>query len=119
MGRILTERERAVLSFMVDHGVAVADKVPVREIARARWRESLLTVTAGASCGCVQCPSIDLVDGRGPGIRAGRKRVVLSAEHPKASLLLFIDYDRLSSLELAPHGDDVIAEFPPVSELSV
>jgi len=43
----------------------------------------------------------------------------MSAEHPNASLLLFIEYDRLSYLELAPHGDEVIGQFPPSSELDV
>lgn len=44
---------------------------------------------------------------------------MLSAHHPKASLLLFIDEDRLSYLELAPHGDEVWDHFPPVAELSL
>lgn len=44
---------------------------------------------------------------------------MLRADHPKASLLLFIDDDRLSYLELAPHGDEAIDHFPPVVELSI
>jgi len=52
------------------------------------------------------------------GRRAGGN-IVLSAEHPKASLLLFIEHDRLNYLELAPHGDEAIGQFPPSSELDV
>jgi hypothetical protein len=44
---------------------------------------------------------------------------VLSASHPDASLMLFIDGDRLSYLELAPHGDRPFPEFPPVGDISV
>ncbi|GAA2997590.1 hypothetical protein [Microbacterium aurantiacum] len=46
-------------------------------------------------------------------------RIVLTAEGPGASLLLFIDDGRLSYLELAPHVDDVVADFPPIEALTV
>ncbi|WP_281270256.1 hypothetical protein [Cryobacterium soli] len=43
---------------------------------------------------------------------------MLSAAHPDATLLLFVDNDRLSYLELAPHGDDAFSEFPLAAQLS-
>ncbi|MBO0596498.1 hypothetical protein I2485_04185 [Nesterenkonia sp. E16_7] len=118
MGRPLTARERDVLAFMVDNAVPSAGDRPVPAAARERWRRSIPTTTAGRGCECGACPSIDLVDERARTSKGGRS-VVLSAEHPKASVLLFIDADRLSYLELAPHGDEAIDHFPSVAELSV
>ena len=49
----------------------------------------------------------------------GGTRVVLEAAVPEAMLLLFIDGDQLSHLELAPIDPDVaVAEFPPAESLS-
>ena len=62
--------------------------------------------------------SIDLEDQRGQTPEGG-DRIVLSAHHSTASLLLFIDDDQLSYLELAPHDDEAWDQFPPVAELSV
>ena len=118
MSRNLTDREREVLTFMVDYALPVAEKRPVRASARERWRRSIPTIMAGPPCECGECPSIELVDGRGR-ISKGGRNIVLSAEHPKVSLLLFIEHDRLSYLELATHGDEVIGQFPPSSELDV
>jgi hypothetical protein len=117
MSRELTEREREVLAFLLEHGATFADDQPVTIEQRSRWRARLADVRAGAPCGCGTCPSIVLEDAGGSVPDSGR-RVVLSAGHPDASLLLFVDADRLSYLELAPHGDDVFAEFPPVTELT-
>lgn len=118
MGRPLTARERDVLSFMIDRAVPFADDPPVPAGSRERWRQSVHTTTAGRGCACGACPSIDLQDQRGQTSKGGRS-VVLSADHAKASVLLFIDADRLSYLELAPRGDEGIDHFPPVAELSV
>lgn len=118
MGRPLTERERDVLTFMIDTAVPSGDDPPVSAATRARWRRSIPTTTAGQRCACGACPSIDLVAERAGAARRERN-VVLSAGHPKASLLLFIHDDRLSCLELAPHGDEPIGHFPPVAELRV
>ncbi len=118
MARPLTERERNVLTFMVDTAVPFVGDPPLQAGARDRWRLLITTAQAGRRCGCGSCPSNELEDehGRTP---TGGRRVVLNASHPKASLLLFIDDDRLSYLELAPLGDDVFEYFPLVSELTV
>ncbi|EXF24003.1 hypothetical protein BG28_09030 [Nesterenkonia sp. AN1] len=118
MGRPLTERERDVLTFMIERAVPFADDRPVPAGSRERWRQSVPSTTAGRGCACGTCPSIDLEDQHGQ-TPDGGDRIVLSAHHPKASLLLFIDEDRLSYLELAPHGDEVWDHFPPVAELSL
>ncbi|MET2011529.1 hypothetical protein ABXJ56_08280 [Microbacterium chocolatum] len=118
MGRDLTERERAALTFLVDHAVPFAGDPPVPDDTRRRLRDQIPTTRAGARCSCGTCPSIELQDAAGVTPVGGSRRV-LTAEGPGASLLLFIDDDRLSYLELAPHGDDVVAEFPPVEALTV
>ena len=117
MGRALTDREREVLAFMVENAGVFADDPPVSFEARQRWLSQVSGARAGSPCGCGTCPSIAIEDEHGRTPDSGR-RVVLSAGHPDASLLLFIDGDRLSYLELAPHGDDVFPEFPPVAALT-
>jgi hypothetical protein len=116
MGRELSDPEREVLCFLLEHGATFADDPPVTFEQRARWRAKVADARAGAPCGCGTCPSIALEDAAGHVPERGR-RFVLCAGHPDASLMLFIDSDRLSYLELAPHGDDVFARFPQASEL--
>ena len=116
--RELTDRERDVLTIMVESAEPFAgDPAPTFE-ERARWRSQLAGAHAGTPCGCGTCPSIELTDENGI-TPSGGNRVVLEGATPGASLLLFIDGDRLSYLELAPHGDDVFTEFPLVSTVSV
>jgi hypothetical protein len=51
---------------------------------------------------------------------AGRRAFVkANASHPGASLLLFLDDDRLSYLEVAPHGNDAFPELPSATLLTV
>ncbi|GAA1112788.1 hypothetical protein GCM10009650_15190 [Nesterenkonia jeotgali] len=118
MGRPLTERERDVLRFMIENALPSGGDQPVPAASRERWRRSIPATLAGPGCVCDACPSIELEDGRGRTSKGGRS-VVLSAEHPEASLLLFIDDDRLSYLELAPHGEDAWDQFPAVPDLSL
>ena len=118
MGRGLTDREREMLAFMVEHAGVSADERPVSYEARKRWLGQVATARAGDMCACGTCPSITLEDEHGYTPTGGR-RVVLSAGHPDASLLLFIDGDRLSYLELAPHGDEPHPEFPPLADITV
>jgi hypothetical protein len=118
MGRELTDRERDMLAFMVENGTSCADDPPVSVAARQRWRAQAGAARAGSPCGCGTCPSITIEDEHGRTPERGR-RVVLSASHPDASLMLFIDGDRLSYLELAPHGDRPFPEFPPVADIRV
>ena len=116
MARDLTERERDVLAFMVDSAHTFAGDPPVREEDRGRWRAQLAGAHAGRACGCGSCPSIEIETGADVATASGH-RVVLNAAHPGATLLLVIDDDRLSYLELAPHGDKAFSEFPVVAQL--
>lgn len=119
MIRDLTERERDVLAFMVDSAQTFAGDPPVLEEDRGRWRAQLVRAHAGRACGCGSCPSIEIETGPDTNVAtATGHRIVLTAAHPDATLLLFVDDDRLSCLELAPHGDEAFAEFPLVDQLS-
>jgi hypothetical protein len=114
--RELTRRERDVLALMIDHGTCDADE-SVMEADRARWRAQLATARAGRHCGCGTCPSIELTDEAGVSPGMTSSRVVLNAETDKAMLLLFIDDDQLSYLELAPTDERTFAEFPDPADI--
>lgn len=116
MGRELTEVERAVLVAMIRHGVGFEDQSPVQAAQRKRWLHQVPTVLAGPTCGCGTCPSIELEDEHGAIPTIG-SRVVLTAATRESLLLLFIDDDRLSYLELAPTGETPTDSFPGTAEL--
>jgi hypothetical protein len=105
---------------------------PIAAERRRLWEDRLGEVVVTSICDCGTCPSI----GMRPRLRADRPnlhgthakdesrddrggnadwsdRVVLTADTPGAMLLLFIDNDCPSYLELAPIHDDLsFAEFP-------
>ena len=113
--RALTRRELDVLTVMVERATPFdpdgADQ-GVGDADRMRWRAQLPTTRVGRACGCGSCPSIELTDAAGASPGVTTSRVVLSAETDEALLLLFIDDDRLSYLELAPSADHAVEEFP-------
>lgn len=116
MGRELTEREREVVGFLLDAASPLAGEGSLTADRRDQLRESLVSARAGKPCPCGACPSIEIEDRAGATSQGG-KRVVLSAAVPNASVLLFIDGGRLSYLELAPHDNEPVREFPPVTHL--
>jgi hypothetical protein len=101
--RPLTARERETLVAMVEHG-RPDDDAAVAPQRRARWRQRADAGLVYGRCGCGQCPSIDLGDLDGPARDTG-SRVVLAAEHGTAIVLLFVDDDRPSYLELFDVGE--------------
>lgn len=119
MIRDLTDREREVLLLMIARAPAHGDESSATAADRLRWREQAGTVRAGRPCGCGTCPSVELVDEDGRTPEGRSSRVVLSAGAPGALVLLFVDDDRLSYLELAPDEDEVFEEFPPAAELDL
>lgn len=116
MSRQLTEIERAALVAMIRYGVGFKDQGPIWAADRMRWLHQVPDVLAGPGCQCGTCPSIELEDEHGA-IPAIRSRVVLTAATADALLLLFIDQDRLSYLELAPIEEHPITAFPAPAEL--
>jgi hypothetical protein len=113
--RALTDRELAVLSFMVEHGTPAGVRVDGAD--RARWHAQLAGTRAGRPCGCGTCPSVELTDADGVTPQADGRRVVLEAQTDEALLLLFVDDDRLSYLELAPLGERTFDAFPEPADL--
>ncbi|MFF2266819.1 hypothetical protein ACFVTZ_01020 [Cellulosimicrobium cellulans] len=115
--RPLTPRERDVLARMVRDGDR-DEAVPHDQDAadRRRWLTQVDGVRVHGTCGCGTCPTIDLGDATGPTTAEG-PRVVLSAGVDHALVLLFVDGDRLSRLELAPLDETVFPEFPPAVDL--
>ena len=103
--RPLTPREAAVLVAMIERGVTMDDDTPVSDADRSRWLAQMIRTRAGRPCGCVSCPSIGLTDVDGSTPELHDDRVVLQASATGALLLLFVDEDRLSELELAPLSD--------------
>jgi len=116
--RALTQRERQALLAILDRGTSSRDDHPLESSDRARWRAQVPFTRAGRRCGCGQCPSIELTDSQGLTPADGDGRVVLDAWTPGALLMLFVDQDQLSYLELAPMDhDDAMLEFPDPDDI--
>ena len=115
--RPLDDRERAMLVAMVERGTTFDDDVVVTAADRARWRAQVPGTWAGRPCGCGTCPSVELTDADGVTPVGERTRVVLEGGTTGALVLLFVDDDRLSYLELAPTGGATFRRFPPVTDL--
>lgn len=116
VSRNLTDHEREVVLYMLDTAKPFPGDTGLSSTLRERLREQASSALAGPRCACGMCPSIEIEDQAGASPLGG-KRIVLSAATPQASVLLFVDAGRLSYLELAPHGDEPIHEFPPVEDL--
>ncbi len=102
---------------MIERGAADPGAV-VTPADRERWLAHVDGTFAGRPCDCGTCPTIELTDARGrtPGMQ--RSRVVLSGATRELMVLLFVDDDRLSTLEGAPvEPEGVAREFPPAAEL--
>ncbi|WP_432547994.1 hypothetical protein [Kineococcus sp. SYSU DK004] len=115
--RPLTDRERGALTALLERGTGSAGGRPVTAEDRARWSAQVPGTLAGRRCGCGTCPSVELTDAAGRTPASGDGRVVLEASAPGALLLLFVDEDRLSYLELAPLDDAGVAEFPDAGQV--
>jgi len=117
--RPLTPREKAVLIAMIERGVTMDDDTPVSDADRSRWLAQVAHTRAGRPCGCGTCPSIGLTDVDGLTPELQDDRVVLQASATGALLLLFVDEDRLSELELAPMSDKTsFHQFPDPDGMS-
>ncbi len=102
---------------MIDRAPCFDADVRVEHADRTRWRKQLATTRAGRPCGCGQCPSMELTGVTGATPQMTSRRVVLEAAANDAMLLLFIDDDQLSYLELAPTGEQTFADFPHPADI--
>jgi hypothetical protein len=114
----LTSREEAVLVALITRGGSMDDDATVTDDDRARWLSRVPHTRAGRRCACGTCPSLELTDAAGATPKVHDSRVVLEASTTGAMLLLFIDEDRLSYLELAPLDEGAAFQhFPDVQDL--
>jgi hypothetical protein len=115
--RPLTPRETEVVITLLERGTSNDEERRVTPADRTRWLAQVPHTLAGRPCGCGSCPSIELTDATGQTQANSGRRVVLDAEAPGALLMLFIEDDRLSYLELAPLDDVTFTEFPDTTDL--
>ena len=107
MMRALTSAERDLCAAMISQ--AHADDYSITDDDRARWLKLLPETSVSGVCGCGTCPSIELAYQARP-VGSG-SRIVLEAETAvgNALVMLFIDNDRLSCLEVAPMDNEAVS----------
>lgn len=117
--RPLSPAERELLVVLITDGVDSWSEIEITAEDRAAWLAQVPETFAGTRCGCGTCPSIELVDAEGCTPDAEKTRIVLEASTDGALLLLFIDDDRLSYLELAPTEPEAAFDaFPAASAIT-
>lgn len=113
-GRPLTELERSVALAMIDH--ATDDRVTPSPEDRCRWRELIGRATVCGHCDCGLCPSVDLAIDGVPVESCNGRRLVLEASADNRGVILFIDDDKPSYLEVYGFDDDPV-DMPRPEEL--
>jgi hypothetical protein len=114
--RPLSDRERDLIVALIARGTEPGADRAIAASDRERWAGQLPGVMVHGTCGCGTCPSIDLTPDSG-GRPTPTRQTVLEASTANAFLLLFIEDDRPTYLELAPLGDEPITEFPLVADV--
>jgi hypothetical protein len=114
--RPLSDRERDLIVALIARGTEPGADRAIAASDRERWAGQLPGVMVHGTCGCGSCPSIGLVPESYDRPTMARQ-TVLEASTSTASLLLFIEGDRPTYLELAPWGDEPITEFPLVADV--
>lgn len=135
----LTPREHEVALTMIRHAHSSPDEEdratftdaqleawdrpdPITPAQRVTWESNLAEVVVTNPCNCGTCPSIGMrpstrVEDESRDDTGGQgdfaDRVILDATVDECMLLLFIDDDSPSYLELAPTNDEIFTEFPP------
>ena len=108
MARSLTESEHQLISAMITSAKATDPSRFAAQEIWYQWRQKLLgtldRITVGAPCECNKCPSVQLlIDGQA--VSAGGSQVILEAFISEGMVMLFIDDDIPSYLEIAPNPD--------------
>lgn len=114
--RPLADRERDLLVALIARGTEHGGDRVIAASDRERWAGQLAGLMVHGTCGCGTCPSIGLTPDSGDRPTTARQ-TVLEASTSNAFLLLFIEDDRPTYLELAPFGDEPITEFPPLADV--
>lgn len=108
MARSLTKSERQLISAMITSAKAANPEHFEDQHAWYQWRQDLLgtldRLSVGELCDCGKCPSVQLlVDDRE--VPPGRVQVILEAFIAEGIVMLFIDDNLPSYLEIAPNPD--------------
>lgn len=108
MARSVTESERQLISAMIISAKAADPQHFQSQDAWYQWRQQLHKtlgrISVGAACDCGKCPSVQLlIDGQQ--VPAGKSQVILEAFVSDGIVMLFIDDDLPSYLEIAPNLD--------------
>lgn len=108
MARALTDAERQLIRAMIVSAKAANPGLFANQQAWQQWRQELLKsvdkLTAGAACDCGKCPSVELRMEDQPA-SAGSVRVILEAFVADGLVMLYVDGDQPSYLEIAPNLD--------------
>lgn len=103
MTRPLTPQQRDVIAALITNAT-LFDGGEVDAARRKGWLEGVDKLSQGEPCGCGACPSVQLLfDGRPT--PESSPRTVLSADGFNSMVLLFIDDDKPSYLEVAEYGE--------------
>lgn len=103
MSKPLTPQQRDVIAAMISNA-KLFDGGEVDAARRNGWLEGVDKLSQGEPCPCGMCPSVQLLfDGRPT--PESSPRTVLSAEGFNSVVLLFIDGDKPSYLEVAEYGE--------------
>lgn len=108
MARSLTKSEHQLISAMITSAKAADPSRFEAQEVWYQWRQELLgtldRITVGSPCECSKCPSVQLlIDGQA--VPAGTAQVILQAFISEGIVMLFIDDDLPSYLEIAPNPD--------------
>lgn len=103
MSKPLTLQQRDVITAMITNA-KLFDGSEIGAERRRGWLEGVDKLSQGEPCGCGMCPSVQLLfDGRPT--PESSPRTVLSAEGFNSMVLLFIDDEKPSYLEVAEYGE--------------
>ncbi len=108
MARALTDAERQLISAMITSAKASNPDQFESQQAWQQWRHQLHDtidrITVGASCHCGKCPSVELLVDDKP-VPAGKTQIILEAFVSEGLVMLYVDDDQPSYLEIAPNLD--------------
>ena len=119
MIRQLSEREHHVLVAMIEHAGVGEEGPDISSVQRSAWRATVPHLQVYDACNCGDCPSVSLTSNAEHPNVSEDERVVLVAALNDALVLVFVDDDVPSYLELAPHNQETAyTQFPEPAALS-
>lgn len=111
MSRPLSVNEAAWARHLIRYGEAVSGSPSVTQ--RLAWLDFLETATAGKTCSCGTCPSVELLDAGGL-CASGPASCVLEGGTTDLLILLHVIDGRPAYLEGAPSTHAAVPAFPAI-----